>query len=59
MREELEDVRRRLHRAEKEVLEAKEECIQMHTANQGLEKEVSSTLKEVSVSLTGNAINSP
>jgi hypothetical protein len=40
LKEELEDLRRRLHRAEKEVLEAKEECIQMHSTNQALEKEV-------------------
>jgi regulator of replication initiation timing len=40
LKEELEDLRRRLHRAEKEVLEAKEECIQMHSTNQSLEKEV-------------------
>lgn len=40
LKEELEDLRRRLHRAEKEVLEAKEDCIQMHSSNQSLEKEV-------------------
>jgi len=38
---EIEDVKRRLVHAEKEVLSAKDECIQLHEANQALHKEVS------------------
>jgi len=39
----MEDIKRRLVEAEKEVLTAKEECIQLHEANQTLHKEVSVT----------------
>jgi len=43
LKSELEDVKRRLFQAEKEVLVAKEECIQLHEATQALQKEVSVT----------------
>jgi len=41
LKSELGDVKRRLSQAEKEVLSAKDECIQLHEANQTLHKEVS------------------
>jgi len=43
LKSELEDVKRRLSQAEKEVLSTKDECIQLHEANQTLHKEVSVT----------------
>ena len=41
MKTELEGVRIRLSRAEKELVEAKEECIYMTNLNQALEREAS------------------
>ena len=40
LKSELNDVRRRLDLAEKQLLEAKEQCINLTTQNQGLEREV-------------------
>lgn len=38
---EVEDLRRRLFKAEKELVESREECIHLTTNNQALEREVS------------------
>jgi len=40
LKSELEDVKRRLAQAEKEVMTAKEECIQLHETNQTLHKQL-------------------